>query len=181
MLTRARLADEARALAEAQACKQAEAKRASMLARLERLRKLRSERAHAEEQALTAGIRAGRLTISLAEAVFGPPPSSEHGDTAEIFGEFGRFYVTVNLESLELLSEVADGPDPVFQDQFTIPVLQSTALLLQVCPQKVIRLRTRTIFSFRHSNFPLASAFQSGRGCVKNLVYVRGATPSGAM
>jgi hypothetical protein len=139
MLTRARLADEARALAEARARSQAEAKRASMLARLERARKLRAERARAEEHALKAGIRAGRLTVSLAEAVVGPPLSSAHGDMAtgtEIFGALGRFYVTVQLESLELLSEVADGPDPVFQDQFTIPVLQSTALLIQVCLNK---------------------------------------------
>ena len=140
MLTRARLADEARALAEAQASKQAEAKRASMLARLERGRKLRTERSHAEEQALVAGIRAGRLTVSLAEAVFGPLPTSAHDDIAmgtDMFGEQGRFYVTVQLESLELLSEVADGPDPVFQDMFTIPVLQSTELLLQVYAKEV--------------------------------------------
>jgi hypothetical protein len=142
MLTRARLADEARALAEAQACKYAEAKRASMIARLERARKLRSERTLAEEQALRAGIRAGRLTISLAEAVFGTPPSSVRDDITigtGIFqlGDMGRFFVTVQLESLELSSEMADGPDPVFQDQFTIPVLQSTALMLQVYLNKV--------------------------------------------
>jgi hypothetical protein len=137
MLTRARLADEARALAEAQASKQAEAKRACMLRRLERERKLRTERVHAEQQAIMAGVRAGRLTVSLAEAVFGPPPSSVQDNTVVLDEDFagsqGRFYVTVLLESLELLSEVADGPDPVFQDLFTIPVLQSTELLLQVC------------------------------------------------
>jgi hypothetical protein len=133
MLARMRLMEEAKEEARLQAMREAEAKRVAAQHRRERGRVLRAARATAEEEAEKAGIRPGRLTISLIEAAIGSS-FGDDGDAAlrNSMNGSGRFFVTLEIESLEMTSDVIEGPDPAFQQLFTLPILQGTELHVQV-------------------------------------------------
>ena len=137
MLARARLAEEAKAEAELRAKREVESRRAAAHKRLERARKLRAMRASAEQHADEAGVRPGRLTVFLYEAAIGVPALHGSNSADNFRDDSGRFFVTMELESLEMTSEVIEGPDPAFQQLFTIPVLHETELHLQVANIKI--------------------------------------------
>lgn len=126
--------EEAREEAKQQANRELEAKRAAAQHRRERKRMLQAARAVSEQEAESSGIRPGRLTVSLIEAALGA--FSGEGSTLRApennVNDYGRFFVTLEIESLEMASDVIEGPDPAFQQLFTLPVLRHTDLRFQV-------------------------------------------------